>query len=158
MESETLLTQDMIDNTSSYIKVHKLTRKDFGILLICMFCCPGHCSDVIKCALASQITSISTVLLSLCSSAHQKENNEALRYRPLWGESTSVPQKRTVTRKMFPFDDVIMNSTWNMFNTVLLLTFHIMIPLSSYHMDITVHGFIKSHTNWLETLYVFPSF
>ena len=40
-----------------------------------------------------------------------KENIQALRYWPLCGEFTGprwIPRKWSVTRKMFPFDDVIM--------------------------------------------------
>ena len=40
-----------------------------------------------------------------------KENIKAPRHWPLWGEFTSdrwIPHKGLVTRKMFPFDDVIM--------------------------------------------------
>ena len=40
-----------------------------------------------------------------------KENNKGLRHWPLWGNppvTGSSPHKGPVTRKMFPFDDVIM--------------------------------------------------
>ena len=43
--------------------------------------------------------------------AQIKENIKAPRHWPLWGEFTSdrwIPHKGLVTRKMFPFDDVIM--------------------------------------------------
>ena len=44
--------------------------------------------------------------------ARIKENTNAPRHWPLWGESTgdrwNPPHKRPITRKMFPFDDVIM--------------------------------------------------
>ena len=45
--------------------------------------------------------------------AHTKENIKALRHWRLWGESTAVfPHKGPVTRKMFPFSDVIMINYW----------------------------------------------
>ena len=45
--------------------------------------------------------------------AQIKENIKAPRHWPLWGESTGdrhmdTPHKGPVTRKMFPFDDIIM--------------------------------------------------
>ena len=38
-----------------------------------------------------------------------KENIEALRHWPLWGEHTYSPHKGSVTWKRFPFDDVIIS-------------------------------------------------
>ena len=56
-------------------------------------------------ALASQITSL-TIVYSTVYSDEDQRNIKALRHWPLCGEFT--PHKWPVTRKMFPFDDVIM--------------------------------------------------
>ena len=77
-----------------------------------------HCSDVIMITVASQITIVYSIVYS--------ENIKAPRYWPLCGEFTgdrwihrwpvNSPHKGLVTRKMFPFDDVIMLSdfvTWS---------------------------------------------
>ena len=61
-------------------------------------------------AMASQMTGLSIVYSSVCSGADKKK---APRHWPLWGEFTGdrwIPSqiKGQVTRKMFPFDDVIM--------------------------------------------------
>ena len=61
----------------------------------------------------SQITSL-TVVYSTVIQAQIKENIKAPRHWPLLGEFTDdrwIPRtKGPVTRKMFPFDDVIMPS------------------------------------------------
>ena len=70
-----------------------------------------HYSDVILRLMASQITGVSSVCSTVCSSAVQRKH-QAPRHWPLWGESTGdCPHKGPVTRKMFPFDDVIMRSS-----------------------------------------------
>ena len=56
-------------------------------------------------AMASQITSLTIVYLIVIQSKI-KENIKAPRYRP---SPVNSPHKWSVTRKMFPFDDVIMN-------------------------------------------------
>ena len=71
-----------------------------------------HYSDIIMSAMA-QITCVSIVCSTVCSSA-DRGNIKAPRHWPLWGESTgdrhvNSPHNGPVTRKMFPFDDVIMN-------------------------------------------------
>ena len=58
-------------------------------------------------AMASQITSL-TIVYSSFILAQIKENIKATRHWPLWGEFTDDRHKGPVTRKMFPFDDVIM--------------------------------------------------
>ena len=70
------------------------------------------CSDVIISAMASQITGVSIVYSTACSNT-DKENIKAPFHWPLWGEFTGVrwiPRTKAVTRKMFPFDDIIMNA------------------------------------------------
>ena len=59
--------------------------------------------------MASQIISLTIVYLTVYSSADQRK----LRVTGLCGGISSVnsPHKGSVTLKMFPFDDVIMDST-----------------------------------------------
>ena len=61
-----------------------------------------HYSDVIMGAMASQITSLTIVY----STVYSCENIKAPRHWSLW--PVNSPHKWPVTRKMFPFDDVIM--------------------------------------------------
>ena len=56
-------------------------------------------------AMVSQITSLA-IVYSTFIQAQVKENIKAPRHWPLCGEFTG--HKGPVTRKMFPFDDVIM--------------------------------------------------
>ena len=70
-----------------------------------------HYSDVIMCAMASQITSVS-IVTQLFVQVQIKENIKAPRHWPLWRGinrwPVNSPHKGPVTRKMFPLNDVIM--------------------------------------------------
>ena len=68
---------------------------------------PCHYIDVIMNAMTSQITGL---FAQPFVQTQIKENIKAPRHWPLWGESTGDPKKGPVTRKMFPFDVVIMLS------------------------------------------------
>ena len=73
-----------------------------------------HYSDVIKGAIASQITSLTTVYSTVYSDADQRKHQSSAPLASVRGihrgPGTS-PHKWPVTRKMFPFDDVIMTPT-----------------------------------------------
>ena len=78
-----------------------------------------HYNDVIMSAMASQITGISIVCSTVGSDADQRKHLSSaaltfVRKIHLW--PVTFPQKRTVTRKMFPFDDVIMFSAFFAFS------------------------------------------
>ena len=69
-----------------------------------------HYIDVIMTTMASQITSLTVVYSTVYSDADQRKH-QSTRHWPLCGEFTGTgefPHKGPVTRKMFPFDDVIM--------------------------------------------------
>ena len=69
-------------------------------------------------AMASQITSLTIVYIQ----AQIKENIKAPRHWPLWGgihrRPVNSPHKGPVTRKMLPFDDIIMQEIYNIFSIV----------------------------------------
>ena len=65
-----------------------------------------HYNDVIMSEMASQITSLTIVLLNCLS--WRKENTKDPRHWPLWGEFTGDRCIPLATREMLPFDDVIM--------------------------------------------------
>ena len=68
-------------------------------------------SDIIMSAMASQITSVSIVYSTVCSGAYQRkhESSASLAFvRGIHWWLVNSPHKGPVTRKMFPFDDVIM--------------------------------------------------
>ena len=76
-----------------------------------------HYNDVIMDTIASQITSLTTVYSIVYSDAdkgnHQSSASLAF-VRVIHRGPVNSPHKWTVTRKMFPFDDVIMQIHWLM--------------------------------------------
>ena len=71
---------------------------------------PWHYSDVIMGAIAPQITSLTTVY----SDADQRKHQSSVSLAFVWGfcrGPVNSPRKRTVMRKMFPLDDVLMSLT-----------------------------------------------
>ena len=70
-----------------------------------------HYIDVIMSAIASQITDVSTVCSTVCSGANRRKHRSSASLAFLRGTHrwpVDSPHKGPVTRKMFPFDDVIM--------------------------------------------------
>ena len=77
----------------------------------CEYSCDDHYSDVIMSAMASQITAVSMVLSTACSSADQRKHQSSASLafaRGIHRWPVNSPHKGPVTRKMFPFNDVIM--------------------------------------------------
>ena len=77
--------------------------------------CNGHQIDhydgVIMGAMASQITSLTIVYSTIYSDANQRKHQSFVSLAFMWGfhrGPVNSPHKWPVTRKMFPFDDVIM--------------------------------------------------
>ena len=72
----------------------------------------GHYSDVIMSAMASQINSLTIVYSTVYSGTDQRKlrSSAPLGFvRGIHRWPMNSPHKRPVTRKMFPFDDVIMD-------------------------------------------------
>ena len=75
-----------------------------------------HYGDVIMGAIASQITSVTIVCSTVYSDADQRKHQSSGSLVFLWGIHRGLvnsPHKWPVTRKVFPFDDVIMWSPLN---------------------------------------------
>ena len=98
-----------------YYQKHEQNNKTaFGIFYdICCSENDQHYSDVIMSAMASQITGVSIVCSTVSTGVDERKhqssagglcegNNEWL---------VDSPHKGPVTRKMFPFDDVVMKNT-----------------------------------------------
>ena len=71
-----------------------------------------HYDDVIMSAIASQITSLSIVYSTVYLGADQSKHQSSASLAFVWGihrGPVNSPHKWPVTRKMFPFDDVIMH-------------------------------------------------
>ena len=72
---------------------------------------PPHYSGVIMSAMASQITSLTFVYSTVYSGADQRKHQSSASLafvRGIYRWPVNSPHKGPVTRKMFPFDDVIM--------------------------------------------------
>ena len=72
-----------------------------------------HYSDVIMGAMVSQITSLKIVYSIVYSDANQRKHQSSVSLafvREIRRWPVNSPHKWPETRKMFPFDDVIMNS------------------------------------------------
>ena len=74
-----------------------------------------HYYDVILGAIESQITSLAIVYSTVYSSANQRKHQSSASLafvRGIHRRPVNSPLKWPVTRKMFPFDDVIMHNTF----------------------------------------------
>ena len=85
-----------------------------------------HHDDVIMTMLASQITSLTVVYSIVYSGVHQRKHQSSASLafvREIHRGPVNFPHKWPVTRKMFPFDDVIMlrNVLFDIFLTSLNL-------------------------------------
>ena len=70
-----------------------------------------HYDDIIMGTIASQITSLTIVYSTVYSGADQNKHQSSASLAFVWGihrGPVNSPHKWPVTRKMFPFDDVIM--------------------------------------------------
>ena len=89
-----------------------------------------HYGDVIKGAIASQITSLIIVYSIVYSGADQRKHQSSVSLAFVWGihrGPVNSPYKWPVTRKMFLFDDVIMMckiGTWLANRFLIIFQFH----------------------------------
>ena len=71
----------------------------------------NHYTDVTMTMMASQITSLTVVYSTVYLDADHRKHQSSASLAFVWGNSpgpVNSPHKGPVTRKMFPFDDVIM--------------------------------------------------
>ena len=116
--------------TSAYIVLHHNTGMSYRFFLEKMIrlwlpnnSCITHYDDVIMTMLASQITSLTVVYSIVYSGVNQRKHQSSASLafvREIHRGPVNFPHKWPVTRKMFPFDDVIIKSssqliTWNIF-------------------------------------------
>ena len=93
-------------NEIMYWKKHK-AQQNRGLTINVM----GHNTDVMMSAMASQITSLTIVYLTVYSGTDQRKHQSSVSLaflRWIHRRPKNSPHKGPVTRKMFPFDDVIM--------------------------------------------------
>ena len=73
----------------------------------------NHYSDVIMSTMTSQISSLTIVYLSFYSNTDQRKHQSSASLAFVWGihrSPVNSPHKWPVTRKMFPFNDVIITN------------------------------------------------
>ena len=71
--------------------------------------CLSHYNDVIMSAMASQVTRLTIVYSTVCSGADERTHQSSLAFvRGIHRWPVFSPHKGPVTRKILPFDDVIM--------------------------------------------------
>ena len=96
----------------AWAKVHVCIPRMVVCTYMCMrIVCMHHYHDVIMGIMASQITSLTIVYSTLYSSTNQRKHQSSASLAFVWGIHrwpVNSPHKWPVTRKMFPFDDVIM--------------------------------------------------
>ena len=88
-------------------------RKKARNIRKCEYTFMFHYNDVIMSVMASQITSLTIAYSTVCSGAdHRKHQRSSLLafVRGIHRWPVNSPHKGPVTRKLFPFDDVIMSS------------------------------------------------
>ena len=104
----------------------------------------GHATTM-----ASQITSLTVVYSTVCSDADQRKHQSSASPAFVWGihrGPVNSPHKWPVTRKMFPFDDVVMFSSPD----VIILPWRVAIKLWNLPADalksVTSHNPRKFYT------------
>ena len=98
-----------------------LGSRAFRSLCVCLWYSPwlitestAHYNNVIMTTIASQITSLTVVYSIIYSGADQRKHQSYAALALCAGNSpgpVNFPHKGPVTRKIFPFDDVIMASS-----------------------------------------------
>ena len=101
-----LLTTKMFRHQTLYGFVMNISSRDCDI-----WYSQWHYNDVIMGTITSQITSLTIVYSTVYSDADQRKRQSSASLAFVWGihrGPVNSPHKCPVTRKMFPFDDVIM--------------------------------------------------
>ena len=115
--TNSLLSMQRIKASEQYFWCvsHMITPAIFNTCEIALFTQISnypHYDDVIMTMLASQITSLAVVYSIVYSGVNQRKHQSSASLafvREIHRGPVNFPHKWPVTRKMFPFDDVIMN-------------------------------------------------
>ena len=126
-------------------------QQSSALMALCADWDPPHYNDVIIATIASQFTSLTIVYSTFYSDADQRKHQSSALLAFVLGihrGPVNSPHKWPVTRKMFPFDDVII-LMWK------VCPYHdiVMAPISQRHRCIGWHGIFGScymaHTAFL---------
>ena len=105
-----------------------------------------HYSDVIMSKISSQITSLTTVYSTVHSGTDKRKHQSSASLafvRRIRRWPVNSPHKGQLTRKMFPFDDVIMSIAIRIRWQSFLAVFHILIILMKWWLQ---HFALKHNT------------
>ena len=94
--------------------VNKFLWWYFGMMTSLVLLC--HYNDVIMGTIASQVTSNAIVYSTVCSDADQRKHQSSVSLafvRGIHRKPVNSPHKWPVTREMFPFHDIIMQSNFS---------------------------------------------
>ena len=98
-----------------------------------------HYDDVIMGANASQITSLTIVYSTVYSDGDQRKHQCSASLAFVWGihrGPVNSPHKWPVTRKMFPFHDVIMRASHSSSRTVVTMVVVVAAVAVIFHDDV----------------------
>ena len=134
------------------------------VLCFVLVVLPIHYDDVIMVAVASQITSLTIFYSTVYSDADQRKHQSSASLAFVWGihrGPVNSPQKWPVTRKMFPFDDVIMSVDHYDVITIFFRATSasvairkIATPLPKY-VALAIEGLNSSEVNFIVCTYMF---
>ena len=105
-------------------------------------------NDVIMGAVASQITSLTSVYSIYYSGADQRKHHSSASLafvRGIHRGPVNSPHKWPVTRKMFPFDDVIMQFPYQILKAVGLITFIVTVTVNATTLFLLNTNIVKRH-------------
>ena len=103
--------QDCGNSIDSAVELLQSCTKPSKLCVCMMMILVSHYDDVIMTMLASQITSLTVVYSIVYSGVNQRKHQSSASLafvREIHRGPVNFPHKWPVTRKMFPFDDVIM--------------------------------------------------
>ena len=109
-----------------------------------------HYSDVIMGAIASQITNLAIVYSTVYSDANQRKHRSSVSLafvRGIHRGSIDSPPKGPVTRKMFPFDDVIMMNDTH--RNVVLFSVLSLVYILHFVLYLTIHLPHTTHCHFM---------
>ena len=107
-------------------------------------------------AIASQITSLTIVYSTVYSGADQSKHQSSASLAFVWGihrGPVNSPHKWSVTRKMFPFDDVIMSNSKGLDDSIRAYFF----PILTFKFWICIAYWMYNENNNLNVLYLMQS-
>ena len=136
---------EIIDSDWKWYEITHNTGKRCGLRLR-----THHYDDVIMTMLASQITSLTVVYSIVYSDVNQRKHQSSASLafvREIHRGPVNFPHKWPVTRKMFPFDDVIMTKGTFFKQILMIMERHTTHTLDSGPKQWMIHISVLMHEN-----------